>query len=158
MSNFAHYKSLFIVHKLDVALLTLRSALAFIFLAHGAMMLMSDFETTSSILAKIGLPISATYVLAIAEITSAAMLLAGILASYAAWIQIFITLGILLLVNTGNGFSVQEGGYEYTLLLLASTVTILLAGPGKFVLEKRFGHKATTDREDGVSDTDTLAT
>ncbi|GAC1350971.1 MAG: DoxX family membrane protein [Ktedonobacteraceae bacterium] len=38
-----------------------------------------------------------------------------------------------------NGFIVSKGGYEYTLVLMAVTIAIGLAGPGNYSLDALFG-------------------
>ena len=38
-----------------------------------------------------------------------------------------------------NGFWLQKGGYEYTLVLLVASTTIGLIGPGSYSLDTLFG-------------------
>ncbi len=38
-----------------------------------------------------------------------------------------------------NGFWLQKGGYEYTLVLLAASIAIGLVGPGSYALDTLFG-------------------
>lgn len=146
-----NYLSIIKVHRADIGTLILRVGVAFIFLAHGALNLTTDFESMSKVMINIGLPSASTYVISISEITSAVMLLAGILVAYAAWIGIIISAGYVILVEGQKGFETDGGGYGYPLLLLISTTAILLLGPGKFVLEKRWGREARNLREVGVS-------
>jgi putative oxidoreductase len=157
--NFENIKDLVVVHKTDIGLLLLRLVLSFIFIAHGAMNLTVDFEETNSIMMSLGFPDDMAYLIGISEILSSVMMLSGFLVGLSAWIQVVIDAGLVFLVDGKNGFDVHDGGYEYSLLLLVCAFVVILLGPGKFVLEKRWGHQARNLREVGVeSEGSTLAT
>ena len=50
----------------------------------------------------------------------------------------------ILLVHLPKGFSIQKGGYEFTLLLLLGSIALFLSGAGKkWVLERKIVQKRT---------------
>lgn len=145
------YISIIQVNRADIGMLILRIGVAFIFLAHGALNLTTDSESINTIMTGLGFPGGMAYVIGITEITSAVMMLAGVLVAYAAWVQIVIAAGLVFIIKGPKGFNIDNGGYEYSLLILVASIAILLLGPGKFVLEKRWGNRAKDLREEGVS-------
>ena len=64
-------------------------------------------------------------------------LILGILARWAALVNIPIMAGALFLVHLKQGFFVgRDGGYEYVLLVLGATIAQAFLGAGAFTLRK----------------------
>ncbi|MFB6284873.1 MAG: DoxX family protein [Halobacteria archaeon] len=48
-----------------------------------------------------------------------------------------------LLVHLPNGFSVSDGGYEFTFVLFMVALTLLLIGPGKYAIDYKLFSEPT---------------
>lgn len=123
----------------------LRLALTFVFVAHSATLLINILpnEVYSILDLKI-------ITIALIELVSAIMLLSGVLisiASYAIIAVIIYNLGF----DLGNTLPfIFDINNTFSILIIASALALMLAGPGKIVLSKRYGHTATSLREEGV--------
>ena len=77
------------------------------------------------------------------ELIGGAFLILGLYARTAAAVSTIIaTLG-LLTVHASKGFFIANGGYEFILLLLAASVSLLITGAGRYSLD----HKLKTGQE-----------
>ena len=64
------------------------------------------------------------------------MLILGVLTPVVAALLAADMLGAIFLVHFANGFSSQNGGYEYVLTLFAAAVALARAGPGAYALDR----------------------
>ena len=114
-------------------LVPLRVALSLIFVGHGAQKLfVMGISGTSAFMSEIGLPtpaLAAAVVISV-ELLGGIAVLFGIWARWAAVLLSIDMLVALLLVHVKAGL-LRPGGFEFVFVLLASTVTIALLGPGK---------------------------
>jgi putative oxidoreductase len=149
MEKLEQYKLFVRTHKFDIATFGLRFVLAFIFVAHAAIKIAFVNDTLDTFTAY-GAPGIFGLVLAIVELLSGIMMLAGFVVEVAAATQALIALGALYIVHGGHGFFIENGGYEYSLLIIAASVAVGLLGPGKIVLAKRYARTARSLREGGV--------
>ena len=124
---------------IDLGILVLRLALGIMFVAHGLQMAFGLFGGSgvkgfSKMLSGLGFAPAMLW----ACIASYTVLLGGLLVIVgvqtrlaAALLLIFIlTAGIS--VHLGKGFFLSNGGYEYTFIIAAICLALILLGPGKF--------------------------
>ncbi len=122
-----------VLHKLycpDVAKLFIRVALGIVFINAGWMKI-QNIDMVLQGFASIGIPAWLTYVVSYGEFIAGILIIAGLFARYAA---IFISIDMIvatLKVHLSNGFSIANGGYEYTLVLLLIALSVLMQGGGK---------------------------
>lgn len=123
----------------DYAPLILRLAVGVIFFMHGLQKLtVFTYGGVTGMLDGMGFPLPGlmAFLLIAAELVGGAMLVLGLLTRPVAKILAFVSLVALLAVHLKGGFFASEGGYEYILLLLASSVALALLGPGKWALDR----------------------
>ncbi len=111
-----------------IAFMGLRSAIGVIFIVHGIGKLMNP--GFGGFLTKLGLPPEMALLIALAELIPGIMLIAGVLSRISASIISIIMVGAIFHVK-GAANLTGEGAYELDLILLASALVIIVAGPGK---------------------------
>ncbi len=116
----------------------LRVVTGTIFLTHGVQKLfIHDLGDVADSFARFGspLPFAVAAVVGVAELACGVALVLGL---GTRWASVPLALGMLvdiLLIHGPKGFSVQQGGYEYALLRLATTAALIFAGPGRVALD-----------------------
>lgn len=70
-------------------------------------------------------------------------LVLGLLTRPAAFVTAF-TMLIALTVHIGNGLFVSNNGYEYALILLVASLTLLIQGAGSYSLDKLIKQKSAS--------------
>ncbi|WP_286267142.1 DoxX family protein [Thalassotalea atypica] len=127
--------------------LLLRLFIGIVFIAHGAQKLFGWFggyglEATSQWLASIGFEPS--YLLAVlagsAEFFGGIALLLGIATRPAALLTAF-TMLIAIFTHLEKGFFAMNGGYEYALILMISSLTLVIQGAGRFSIDSYLARK-----------------
>jgi len=114
----------------DVVFMGLRSALGVIFIAHGV----SKFDPGfTGFLNNIGLPPEMQIPIALAELVPGILMIIGVLTRISAALLSIIMLGAIFHVKQAQNLTGQ-GGFEIDLILLASALVILVAGPGRISL------------------------
>lgn len=124
----------------NVALLFLRISVGLVFFMHGWQKWEGGIAATSGFLSMLQFPmpdIFAALLIAIEVIGGAALVL-GAFTRLAAKLTGIVALVALLTVHASKGFFVSSGGYEFILLILASCAVLLVFGPGKWSLDKKF--------------------
>jgi len=126
---------------INLSMFTLRIILGVIFVAHGTQKLFGMFdgiglEGTAKMIEGMGLsnPYSLALVWGCIEFVGGSFLMVGILAR---WCAVAIALTVLILlwkVNLVYGFFVQNGGFEYNLLIIGACVPVILLGGGSWSL------------------------
>lgn len=130
----------------------LRVPLGLILAAHGAQKLFGWFggyglEGTGQWMESIGF--APGYVMALlagsGEFFGGIALVVGLLTRPAAFVTAF-TMLVALTVHLGNGLFLANNGYEYALMLLAASLTLMLQGAGRFSVDG-FLSKRVTEKE-----------
>ncbi|MBI4150270.1 DoxX family protein [Candidatus Woesearchaeota archaeon] len=127
----------------DYAPLVLRLALALVFIAHGYQKLfVMGVGAVAEMFAGLGIPLASVsaWVVALVEFVGGICLLLGLLTRYAALLISIVMVVAILKVKLAVGLIAPMGtpmpGAELDVALLAAAVSIVLAGPGKWALER----------------------
>lgn len=122
----------------DYAPLVLRLATGVIFALHGWQKLQGGLPAVTGLVDSLGFPMPAVFavLLIAAELGGGILLILGLLTRWAAKSLVVVSLVALFMVHFANGFFLNTGGYEYILLLLAASVSLMLSGPGKWSLDR----------------------
>ena len=140
---------------LDFGLLVIRVVLGIIMVAHGSQKLFTfGYDGVTAGMAQSGLPlpaVSAALIIA-AEFGGGLLLIAGLLSRFAAAAIAFGMTVASIQVHLPNGFFAPTG-YEFTLMLAAAGLGIVLTGPGRFSLDALIAQRRRTPAADAYSDT-----
>lgn len=125
----------------DVAPLFLRVATGAVFLGHGWQKLGQGVPAVALFLGGLGFPAPELFavLLIAAEVGGGALLILGAYTHWAAKATAFVALVALLTVHLKNGF-MGPGGFEFILVLLAASVSLMITGAGKYSLDRKL-HK-----------------
>jgi putative oxidoreductase len=125
----------------SVSMLILRIALGIIFIAHGAQKLFGWFggyglEGTGKWMASIGF--EPGYVMALlagsGEFFGGLAILLGFLTRPAALVTAF-TMLVASTLHIGNGLFLSNNGFEFALILIAASLTLVFQGGGKYAVD-----------------------
>jgi putative oxidoreductase len=119
----------------DAGRLVLRVVLAILLLFHGVSKVIGGVGFVAGMLAKVGLPAGLGYLVYIGEVVAPALILVGLLTRAAALIGVVNKIVALLLVHTGQFFSLSEtGGWALELqgMYLGGAVALALLGAGRY--------------------------
>ena len=111
----------------DVVFMGLRSAIGVIFILHGISKFSPGFAEN---LPNMGLPAELQIPIALAELIPGILLMLGVLSRLSASLISIIMLGAIFMVKGAQSIT-GKGGVELDLILLASALVIMIAGPGK---------------------------
>ncbi|MFD0775554.1 DoxX family protein [Streptomonospora algeriensis] len=135
----------------DAAFLLVRICLGAVFLVHGWDKVAG--EGVAAIVAsnrELGIPLpelSGPF-LAYGELIGGALLLLGVATRAGAAALTAIMIGAWVFVHSGSGLMIQNGGFEYVMVLAVVSLLVLAHGPGRFsvdaLLAARFGGAAET--------------
>lgn len=123
----------------DAAPLVLRVVTGAIFAVHGWDKLQSGVPAVAGFLGTLGFPAPELFavLLIAAELGGGIMLILGLYTHWVAKILTVVAAIALVTVHLKNGFSLSAGGYEYILLILAASFSLMITGPGKWSLDKK---------------------
>ncbi len=114
----------------DIVFIGLRSTIGVIFILHG----MSKFNPGfAENLPNMGLPAEMQIPIALAELIPGILLIIGVLSRISASLISIIMLGAIFIVKGASSIT-GKGGIEFDLILLASALVIMIAGPGRISL------------------------
>ena len=119
----------------DAGRLVLRVVLAVLLLFHGMSKVIGGVGFVTGMLAKVGLPAGLGYLVYIGEVVAPALILVGLFTRAAALIVVVNMIVALLLVHTGQFFSLSDtGGWALELqgMYLGSAVALALLGAGRY--------------------------
>ncbi len=129
----------------DWAALPLRLGLGVIFLGHGlqkafALFGGSGVEGFSKMLSGLGFyqPVLLAYFVAYVELIGGALLILGLLTRVASMFIFLVIAVAAYSVHLPRGFFLLKGGVEYNLLILCACISLMMLGPGKLSISKRF--------------------
>ncbi len=130
----------------DLGLLALRLTLGLVFLGHGAQKAFGafggpGFGGAAGFFGSLGLR-PARFWTAVAvggELVAGLLFLLGLLMPVAALLVLGTMAVAIAKVHGPKGFFVQNGGFEYNLVLIVAAITLALVGPGAFSLEHLLG-------------------
>jgi putative oxidoreductase len=99
---------------------------------------MMGIPGVTGFLSGLGFPMASlfAYILAYGELVFGAMMIIGLLTHWVAKYHIIVAIVALFAVHISKGFFVSGGGYEFILLILAASVSVLLTGPGKWSVDE----------------------
>jgi putative oxidoreductase len=130
----------------DLGLLALRVAVGLVFLGHGAQKGFGSFggpgfAGASGFFGSMGLRPARfwTGVAVGGELLAGALLLLGLLLPLAALIVVATMAVAVAKVHGPKGFFVQNGGYEYNLVLAIAALALAATGPGAYSLDHLLG-------------------
>ena len=130
------------VEKQSWGVTLLRVIVGIVFLAHGSQKLfVYGVHAFAGILGHMGLPTFLAPIVIAIEFLGGAALILGVGTRLAAAAIAVNMLGAILAVHLKGGFFLPTG-FEYALTMLAASVALLLAGPGKASLDGMRGHSA----------------
>lgn len=123
--------------------LFLRVVVGAIFVAHGWQKYTGGVSDVAVSLGGLGFPAPEVFavILIIAELGGGILLILGAWTHWVAKILAFVALVALITVHLQNGFT-GPGGYEFILLILASSVSLMITGPGKWSLDHKMHKKS----------------
>lgn len=111
----------------DIAHMGIRAAIGVIFIIHGTGKFNPGFV---GFLTDIGLPAEMQIPIALAETIPGILLIIGILSRISSSLLSIIMLGAIFYVKGAVSIT-GDGGIEFELILLASNLVIIVAGPGR---------------------------
>ena len=124
---------------LDLGILVLRLALGIMFVAHGLQMAFGLFGGSgvkgfSQMLSGLGFApaILWAYVASYTVLLGGLLVIAGVQTRLAAALLLIFILTAGIKVHLSKGFFLANGGFEYTFVIAAACLALILIGPGKF--------------------------
>jgi putative oxidoreductase len=114
----------------DIVFMGLRSTIGVIFVLHGISKFNPGFAEN---LPNMGLPAEMQIPIALAELVPGILLIIGVLSRLSASLISIIMLGAIFMVKGASSIT-GKGGVELDLILLASALVIMIAGPGRISL------------------------
>ena len=114
----------------DIVFIGLRSTIGVIFILHSIGKFSPGFAEN---LPNMGLPAEMAIPIALAELVPGILLIIGVLSRLSASLISIIMLGAIFMVKGASSIT-GKGGVELDLILLASALVIMIAGPGRISL------------------------
>ena len=130
----------------DWGVVFLRLGIGIVFLVHGLGKLLNigpvalGITNTAGFFANIGIPAALffAWVVALVETFGGLFVLVGLFTRISSILLVIDMLVAVLLVHLPKGFVVNNGGYEFALVLLLGAISLVLSGAGtKFVIENK---------------------
>ena len=129
----------------DFAILILRISLAVVFIAHGLQAAFGalggpGINGFSNMLSGLGFKPAVlwAYIGAYTELIGGLFLLLGIFTRITSLLILIFMVVAVLKVHWTKGFFIQAGGFEYNFVIICVCVVLMILGPGKFGLTKKF--------------------
>jgi len=127
----------------DLGLLALRLVLGLVFLGHGAQKAFGAFggpglAGASGFMASLGLRPARFWaaVAAFGELLAGALVLLGLFTPVGAALIVATMAVAIAKVHGPKGFFIQNGGYEYNLVLLVAALTLAATGAGAYSVDR----------------------
>jgi putative oxidoreductase len=122
----------------DVAVLLARVGVGVVFFAHGWQKFFTNgIDGTAAFFDQAGVPAPtlSAWVAAVIELVGGAALILGLLVPVVGLLLLLDMLGAFLFVHVGHGLFVDEGGYEFVLVLGAAALLFAAIGGGRYSLD-----------------------
>ncbi len=121
----------------------LRVVTGLIFLVHGWQKLQGGIPQTAGFVGSLGFPAPEVFavLLIAAEVGGGILLILGAFTHWVSKVLVLVSLIALVLVHLKNGFLASNGGYEFILLILAASVSIMITGAGAWSVDRKVFHK-----------------
>ena len=116
----------------DVVFMGLRSAIGVIFILHGMMKFNPGFANA---LPNMGLPPEMQIPIALAEVVPGILLIIGVLSRFSGALLSIVMIGAIFHVKGAQSMT-GDGGVEIDVILLAASLVIMIAGPGRISLSQ----------------------
>ena len=116
----------------DVVFMGLRSAIGVIFILHGMMKFNPGFADA---LPNMGLPPEMQIPIALAEVVPGILLIIGVLSRFSGALLSIVMIGAIFHVKGAQSMT-GDGGVEIDVILLAASLVIMIAGPGRISLSQ----------------------
>ena len=134
----------------QIGLTILRVVVGLVFVAHGWRKVMVGFDQVSQSFANLGIPapLPAAVLAMLAELVGGALVLIGLKTRLAAIPPMIVMVVATVVAHLPHGFFLPKG-YEYTLVLLAALVTLILSGPGPASVDALLKRRKEQERAAG---------
>lgn len=127
------------LHNPDLALLLIRLGVGFAFAFHGWQKV-SNPDATVEGFATMGVGAVLTYIAMYTEFIGGVLVIVGFFTRYAGIaLAIFMAVGIYL-AHLSKGYSIQNGGYEYALMLMLGALALVFTGAGRYSIAGKVKH------------------
>ena len=127
-------------------MILLRLVVGLALAAHGSQKLFGSFggggtAGTRGFFAGVGFrtPLAMAFIAGISELGGGLLFAFGLVTPFAALALTVVMLNAIGTVHWKKGFFNSAGGYEYNVLIIATTLAVTAAGPGRFSLDHAFG-------------------
>ena len=129
---------------IGVGPLFVRVAVGLIFAMHGWQKLEGGVPGVAGFLGSLGFPAPEVFavLLIAAELIGGILLIVGAFTHWTAKILAVVAVIALFTVHAQNGFFMATGGYEFILLILAATLSLVFTGPGKWAVDSKLFKKS----------------
>jgi putative oxidoreductase len=122
----------------QLSILVLRLALGTVFTYHGFQKLfVMGIPAVTGFMESLGLPLPGLMAILVTygELLGGILLIFGFLTYFVATIDIIIALVAFFTVHLAKGFGIGGGGYEYIMLIFATSVYFFFNGPGYYSID-----------------------
>lgn len=116
----------------DVVFMGLRSSIGVIFILHGMMKFNPGFANA---LPNMGLPPEMQIPIALAEVVPGVLMIIGVLSRFSGALLSIVMVGAIFHVKGAQSMT-GDGGVEIDVILLAASLVIMIAGPGRISLSQ----------------------
>lgn len=131
--------------KNDIAVLFLRLVIGIIFFAHGMQKIFGVFQGSGidgfiSMIKGLGFsyPLFWAWAAALSEGLGGLFLILGVMPRSSAFFISIVMIVAIIKIHGPKGFFMSSGGFEYPLMLLSASISILLMGAGKYSIFNRY--------------------
>lgn len=120
----------------DVAPFLIRVVVGLVFAMHGYQKLQGGIDGFAGFLGGLGFPAAGllAVLVVVAELGGGILLILGAFTHWTAKVLVVVSVVALVAVHLPNGFFLP-GGYEYILVLLAASASLVLSGPGRWSVD-----------------------
>ncbi len=122
----------------DIAPLVLRVALGVVFAWHGYdKVFVKGIPAITGFMGSLGLPMPElmAYILSYGELIGGLLLIVGAFTYWVTLFDIVVAAVAWVTVHAANGFAVSGGGYEFIMLILAASISLMISGAGKYSVD-----------------------